>query len=389
MRVALLGPFALQPKGTVKGRILPLARALQRRGHQVLVVIPPWDNPSFAGQRLVREGITIAHIPLPPRFPLSWYPLITIRMVRMALSHQPDVIHAFKPKAFSGLAAMLLWTLKRSRLVRARLVMDTDDWEGPGGWNELAPYSPSQRAFFAFQERWGLSHAEAVTVASRALESMTTRLGVAPQRIFYVPNGVEGSPSPQPAKRSAHPTYPTILLYTRFFEFGTQRLLTTFQQVLKEEPQARLLVIGRGLMGEEEELDRQVAAAGLQEQVRLVGWVEPEQLPCYLSQAQVAIYPLDDTLVNRTKCPLKLVELLQAGLPVVAERVGQTAEYIVDGSSGLLVEPGDTAAFAKAITRLLKEPALAHRMGEAARARVLGEFHWDRLIERVEAAYQC
>src|SRR5690349_9211898 len=46
MRIALIAPFGLQPKGTVSARMLPLAQALAGRGHMVRVVIPPWDDPS-------------------------------------------------------------------------------------------------------------------------------------------------------------------------------------------------------------------------------------------------------------------------------------------------------------------------------------------------------
>ena len=63
------------------------------------------------------------------------------------------------------------------------------------------------------------------------------------------------------------------------------------------------------------------------------GWVERSELPAYFGAAQVALYPYDDTLINRTKCSAKLVELMAAGVPVVASRVGQNGEYIQHGKS--------------------------------------------------------
>ena len=71
-----------------------------------------------------------------------------------------------------------------------RLVVDTDDWEGPGGWNTLGNYTPAQRLIFTWQERWGLTHADVVTVASQALQTITWSLGVIPDRVFYIPNGI-------------------------------------------------------------------------------------------------------------------------------------------------------------------------------------------------------
>ena len=77
-------------------------------------------------------------------------PGITRALVRETLAWRPDVVHTFKPKAYSGLAAEWLWRFHRDRL---RLVMDTDDWEGAGGWNDLAPYGPLQKRIFA-RQRW-------------------------------------------------------------------------------------------------------------------------------------------------------------------------------------------------------------------------------------------
>jgi glycosyltransferase involved in cell wall biosynthesis len=263
-------------------------------------------------------------------------------------------------------------------------VVDTDDWEGPGGWNDLVPYTPAQRAFFAWQERWGLTHADGVTVASRTLESLVWSLGVAPARVFYVPNGVRPvSCDRQDSARRA----PCVLLYTRFFEFPVSRVLEVLRQVRKRVPEARLLVVGKGLFGEEEALLREAERAGLDEAVEYVGWVKPEELPAYFAQATLAIYPFDDTLVNRTKCPVKLLELLAAGVPVVAEGVGEIREVILHGDTGWLVEPGDTARFSEAVTTLLKDPLLRERLGQAAARDVRARRSWGQLVEYVERAY--
>ncbi len=388
MRIAFVGPFALDPKGTSSGRALPLASALARRGHEVVLVVPPWDNPAYSGRRLVLQGVPVWHPPLPPRFPPLWYPLVTWRTLRLALERRPEVVHIFKPKAFSGLVAMACWMLRRAGLSSARLVVDTDDWEGRGGWNELAPYGPLQRAFFSFQEGWVLRHADAVTAASRVLCSMVEEVGVPSERIVYLPNGACGAPDTQTLPGpSGDGAGPTLLLYTRFFEFQARRVVGILREVLTSIPQARLLVLGQGLLGEEREMSRLVEEAGLHHRVEMAGWIRPGQLPEYFRGVQVALYPLDDTLVNRAKCPLKLVELMQAGLPVVADRVGQASEYIVDGESGLLATPGDVAGFAAKLVLLLDDPELRRRLGQAARARIMGEFHWDRLAERAEEAY--
>jgi len=424
MRVVMVGPFGLRPRTTMAVRALPIAKALAARGHTVTVILPPWQNPEDAGRCWEEDGVAIENIPLSPRLPLLFHALTARRLARRALALRPDVVHLFKPKAYSGLTHYLLARIPRQRC--PRLVVDTDDWEGPGGWNDLAPYTPAQRRFFTWQERWGLTHADAVTVASRTLEGLVWALGVPPQRVFYVPNGVENwkletgnwkldtasiehrasniehraSSIEYPASSIEHPV---ILLYTRFFEFPVSRVIEVLRRVRERVPGARLLVVGKGLFGEEEELFNLAVQSGLTvthhvsrltfdvsrltDDVVYCGWVPSDTLPSYFAQANLAIYPFDDTLVNRTKCAVKLRDLLAAGMPVVAEAVGQNTEYVRHGETGWLVPPGDVPSFAEAVVRLLEDAQLRERLGWAAARDVRERFAWGRLVETVERAY--
>ncbi len=390
MRIAMLGPFGLRPRGTMSVRALPMARALAARGHAVTLLLPPWQNPEDAGRCWEDGGVRVENIPLPPRAPLLFHLWTAQRLAARALALRPDVVHLFKPKAYSGLAHFLLALPPRGR--RPRLVVDSDDWEGPGGWNNMTDplsgrplYTPAQRRFFAWQERWGLTHADAVTVVSRTLESLVWALGVPPERVFYVPNGWAGPDVPLSPRTDEGP--PVILLYTRFFEFPVSRVVGLLRRVRERAPQVRLRVVGRGLFGEEARLLEEARRAGLAEAVEYVGWVEPEHLPEVFAPATLAIYPFDDTLVNRAKSPVKLLDLLGAGVPVVAEAVGEIREVIRHGETGWLVPPGDEAAFAGAVLRLLEEPAMRRRLGVEAAREVREGRSWTRLVAEVERAY--
>jgi glycosyltransferase involved in cell wall biosynthesis len=391
VRIVMIGPFGLRPKGTMSVRALPLAKALVARGHRVDIIMPPWSYPQDSGREWEEDGVSIRNVTLPPRFPLLWHLMVTWRLVRRALALGPDVVHCFKPKGYAGLVAMAFWFLKRLGLTKARLVVDSDDWEGKGGWNEIEPYTRLQRRFFAWQERWGLTHCDALTVASRALETIVWSLGVAPGRVFYVPNGVVSdfeSNTQYPISNIQFTDRPTVLLYTRFFEFAVERVVGIFQRVLAEVPQAKLLVVGRGFFGEEERLLELMREAGIADHLIYVNWVEPDELPAYFTAADVAIYPYDDTLINRTKCSVKLIDLMAAGVPVVADDVGQNGEYVVHGTSGLLVPTGETDTFARSVVELLRDESLRAKLGEGARSRVFGEFNWGRLAVGVEEAYR-
>ena len=128
--------------------------------------------------------------------------------------------------------------------------------------------------------------------------------------------------------------------------------------------------------------------AGVKQGTVYLGWPGRAAMPGVFASVDLAIMPFDDTLINRTKCTAKLVELMAAGLPVVADAVGQNREYIEVGVSGVLVQPGDLDAFARAVIGLLQDPDHRRRLGSAARCRITEHFTWENLVAGVEAAYE-
>ena len=152
MRLVFIGPFGLRPKRTMADRALPLAQALAQHGHTVRMILPPWNAPEDSGKTLTLGGVEVAHVKLPPRWPLLFHLLLTLRLLRAALNARADVIHVFKPKAHAGFALFALWLMRGLRLTRVRLVADEDDWEGAGGWNEREAYPAFAKRLFAWQE---------------------------------------------------------------------------------------------------------------------------------------------------------------------------------------------------------------------------------------------
>jgi glycosyltransferase involved in cell wall biosynthesis len=387
----MLAPFGIRPKGTLAARMLPLAQALVRRGHWVSIIAPPVSNPQDAGRRDVHGGVTVAHTPL-PTLP---GPIGVAQQVGMLLGgvlcDRPTVLHLFKPKGYSGLAALLARALHPA----LPLVVDTDDWEGWGGWNDLLPYPRPAKMLFDWQERDLPRRAAAVTVASRTLQTQVWGLGVSPERVFYMPNGIAnvewwkvsrldgtGVSTFQSARS------PTILLYTRFWEFDVRDVVAALVGIIAGQPAARLLVVGRGERGEERELLRLAARSGIEAAIDYRGWVDSAQIPALLASADVALAPMDDTLINRARGLAKLLELMAAGLPIVASRVGQAMEYIEEGRSGLLVAPGDPGALARGALDLLADDGMRLRLGREARERVARQYTWDHLALQAERAYR-
>jgi glycosyltransferase involved in cell wall biosynthesis len=82
-----------------------------------------------------------------------------------------------------------------------------------------------------------------------------------------------------------------------------------------------------------------------------------------------------------------LIEAMGCGLPCVATRVGGNAEALEEGKSGYLVATEDADAMADRILRLLRDPVLARRMGEAARETVRARFSMDAMMNRLTGIY--
>jgi glycosyltransferase involved in cell wall biosynthesis len=106
-------------------------------------------------------------------------------------------------------------------------------------------------------------------------------------------------------------------------------------------------------------------------------------VPELMAGVTVAVMPsLNEALSN------SLLESMAAGAPMVATRVGGTPEAVVDGVTGLLVEPGDAPALAAGIERLLGDPALAARLGRAAQQVIKDRFSVERMVAATDALYQ-
>jgi glycosyltransferase involved in cell wall biosynthesis len=84
---------------------------------------------------------------------------------------------------------------------------------------------------------------------------------------------------------------------------------------------------------------------------------------------------------------ISVIEAMAFGLPVVATRAGGLPEVVEDGVTGILVPPGDSEALAEAQLRLLLDPDLRRRMGQAGRERVQSEFTVDRIVSQMLDVY--
>ena len=221
--------------------------------------------------------------------------------------------------------------------------------------------------------------------------------GVSPRHIFPVLNGIELS-NWDPAgvdgvairrEFGLQPQDPLIVQVAQLVDWKRQHLtIKALPGVLERHPTARLMLVGAEparppSSGEAytETLRRQVAAAGLEEQVIFTG--RRSDVREILAAADVFTLPSVGE-----PCALALVEAMAMGKPVVSVRAGGTPELVEDGKAGLLGEPDDAEQLAANLLALIDEPERRRRMGEYGRRRALDYFSVQRMAEDVESVYR-
>jgi glycosyltransferase involved in cell wall biosynthesis len=152
-------------------------------------------------------------------------------------------------------------------------------------------------------------------------------------------------------------------------------LLDAAVLLAREFPDLHVVIAGAGP-------ERELLLAREVENVHLLGFWPPADVPDLLAALDVAVNSSDFE-----GSPLGIMEFMAQGRPVVATSVGGTPDLIDDGVHGLLVRRRDPGALAAAVARLLRDPELRERLGEAGRKRQAAEFDVRALVRRLEALY--
>lgn len=398
--IVMVAPFGLCIKMTTRSRIIPMALALFDSGHNVTILIPSWD---CVLQRMPIEASDALRItmyyPWGP-FPRTMNPILAIRIMLEVRRLKPDILYCFKPIGYSGLTALLFTLRLRVRHYlrladNLKIVIDTDDLEGRNGWAERRGFI-SQR-IINFQEKLTIRHTPYVTAVSRYLADYAERLRGRPANIIYLPNGVrrgtwteyQSRISPEVMRARELAGEHCILLYTRFAEFSADRVAAILNGVLSEFPSTSLLLLGNSFDSDSRHQKlllfdhlRQLGIAD--EHVIVKPWVPFEELADYWRLAQVAMYPLDDSPLVRAKSAVKMLELMSIGMPIVADGIGEAAEIIEDGVSGLLAAPHNNIDFSNKLTEIMGDSNLRESLSKGAREVVSQRYTWNRLRHRLD-----
>jgi glycosyltransferase involved in cell wall biosynthesis len=162
---------------------------------------------------------------------------------------------------------------------------------------------------------------------------------------------------------------------------GIPYLIDAMPLVLKEHPDAKLLLVGRGsaLNG----LKAKVAAMGLGDSVIFPGYVSEPQLKEAYGTCDVFVLPSVWEVL-----PIAVLEAMSSGRPVVCTDAGGDREMVRDGVNGFVVPARDPTALARRINAVLADGGLRARMGAAGRKIAEEEFDWKLIAARTRQVYE-
>jgi glycosyltransferase involved in cell wall biosynthesis len=160
---------------------------------------------------------------------------------------------------------------------------------------------------------------------------------------------------------------------------GVFDLLDAIAEIAPSRPALRLECAGDGELGRVVE---RAAALGIDDRVRLRGWIGARERDDLLARASVFVLPS-----HAEALPVGLLEAMAAGCAVVASRVGGIPDLVHDGTNGLLAPPRDPSALARALATVVDDPELAARLGREGRATVAERYTLELALERREQVY--
>jgi phosphatidyl-myo-inositol dimannoside synthase len=169
---------------------------------------------------------------------------------------------------------------------------------------------------------------------------------------------------------------------------GQDRIIQVLPKVLRHVPEAHYLLAGKGL--DEPKLRHLAQQAGVADQVIFAGAVSQRELPEFYAACDIYAMPtrhlrLADAVVFEGFGTV-FAEAAAAGRPVIGGRTGGVQDAVVDGETGLLIDPESDHELSQAMVRLLNDRSLAAKLGQAGRERAIREFSCEAVVRKFEGA---
>jgi glycosyltransferase involved in cell wall biosynthesis len=284
---------------------------------------------------------------------------------RLSRRERYDIIHIHWPFPL----ALFGWAAQRARPARPpRLV--TTFYGVELRWVKTA--MPLFRGFL----RWAARRSDAVVAISSYTAAELRELVDMPIEVIPYTTSL---PDPEPVPTGQDATGPVLFVGRLVERKGVAQALEAIAKLGPNGP--RLEIVGEG--PERPALVELAARLGVADRVVFRGRIPAAELQASYARAAVCVLPsIQDARGDTEGLGVVLLEAMNHGTPVVASRIGGIPDIVEDGKSGLLVPPADADALAAAIRRLIDDPALARRLGEAGRRRLQERFSWRAIVQR-------
>lgn len=225
--------------------------------------------------------------------------------------------------------------------------------------------------------RAALKKMNKVLALSKALEKEVRSIGVSPERIEIVPNGVDLTRFP-----AGGPNREPIILYVASLieRKGPEFLLQAFRGVKQRFPEARLIMIGDG--PQRQELEKMATALEISDRVEFLGWQTQLKVSEWMRRAKIFTLPSVEEGLG-----VVLLEALASGTVCVGSNVGGIPDVITP-EVGMLVPPKDPESLQIALERILESDGMWQELSTHARRRAEEVYDWDRIASRIRSIYQ-
>jgi len=238
----------------------------------------------------------------------------------------------------------------------------------------------NKKLLFKLLNKAILTRVDGVIAVSPLLKERIGEMGIAPEKLWYIPNGVDTTSFFPPLSDASDRK--RILWVGRMSpEKGLDVLINAMREVVREIPQAHLTLVGDG--PERGTIERMVRDYQLGGHIRMEGFRSYEEIPQHFRASQVFVLPS-----LREGLPLVILEAFASGLPCVASHVGGIGAIIEDGVTGYLVSPSSVSELSQKVITLLKSPKVRRALGERARRKVEDHYSWDTIADQTLALYR-
>jgi D-inositol-3-phosphate glycosyltransferase len=388
MRISLVTPHAASAgPGVSHGAgtgMLALAPALAQLGHDVTVYARK-DSPTLPAEDTSIPGVTVRYVPAGPAQPMRPDDLAQhIRPLGDCLARRwrddpPDVAHAYSwPGGLAALAA--------ARQVNVPVAVTLHEL---GVQGSLLRLRQARDQVARVKLKISLARSADMVLARSAEErSVLAGLGVRRPAIRVVPWGVDTGhfgPDGAAARRGARRRLLTL------WPGDTSHRPDFLVRVLADIPDTELVIAGgpprKDLASSKlyRELARLAARAQVSDRVTFTGAVAWDDLPPLLRSADLMISTSSANLFDGAA-----LQAMACGTALVAPATGFYSDLVVDGTTGILMQPGRSSGLARRIRQLLDSPVQLEAFGIAAADRARSRYAWDRIAaESVQAYERC